>query len=153
MADARGKAQFLITMNPREQTLDFSLIDYEEKLQTVSFTNDRVSVWFHRIIIIARISHIANSIYLTIFLLFFTIYFNCRYAKFYLSSQEQVIKIMFLYGRKYIFTTALHSVSCLELSIVSQYRYHLRSLCIVSFIERMAHRSVEKCDIAGISDG
>lgn len=45
--DAKGDAQFLITMNPRKQTLDLSLIDYEGKLQTLSFMNDRVSVTGH----------------------------------------------------------------------------------------------------------
>lgn len=43
IVDARGDAQFLITMNPKKQTLDFSLINDEGKLQTVSFLNDRVS--------------------------------------------------------------------------------------------------------------
>lgn len=43
IVDARDDAQFLITMNPKKQTLDFSLINHEGKLQTISFLNDRVS--------------------------------------------------------------------------------------------------------------
>lgn len=44
IVDAKGAAQFLITMNPKKQTLEISLLDHEETLQTVSFVNDRVSV-------------------------------------------------------------------------------------------------------------
>ncbi|XP_070530965.1 collagen alpha-1(IX) chain isoform X3 [Cardiocondyla obscurior] len=42
IVDAAGDPQLLITMNSRKRTLDFSSIDYEGELQTVSFVNDRV---------------------------------------------------------------------------------------------------------------
>ncbi|XP_071637944.1 uncharacterized protein [Temnothorax longispinosus] len=42
IVDAKGDAQLLITMNSRKRTLDFSSIDHEGELQTVSFVNDRV---------------------------------------------------------------------------------------------------------------
>lgn len=47
IVDAKGDAQLLITMNSRKRTLDFSSIDHEGELQTVSFMNDRVSVIGH----------------------------------------------------------------------------------------------------------
>jgi len=55
IVDANGDAQFLITMNSRKRTLDFSSVDHEGDLQTVSFVNDRVSV------IELRLSSLQNS--------------------------------------------------------------------------------------------
>lgn len=65
IADAKGDAQFLITMNSRKHTLDFSSIDREGELQTVSFVNDRVSVigHVHHCSRIARFAHCCAVLY------------------------------------------------------------------------------------------
>lgn len=52
IVNARGDAQFLVTMNSRKQTLDLSSIDYDGKLQTVSFANDRVSITGRIIVVV-----------------------------------------------------------------------------------------------------
>lgn len=43
IVDMENEPQFLIAMNPKTQTLDFSMNNQTRRLQTVSFTADRVS--------------------------------------------------------------------------------------------------------------
>lgn len=48
--DLEEKPQFLITLNPRRQSIEFSIINYEGRLQTLIFPNVHVSIKFQYII-------------------------------------------------------------------------------------------------------
>lgn len=42
MSDVQNRTQFAITLNPRSETVEFSIVDYEGKLQTLGFKNAEV---------------------------------------------------------------------------------------------------------------
>ena len=39
MSDIQNKPQFVITMNPRKETIEFSILDFLGRLQTLVFNN------------------------------------------------------------------------------------------------------------------
>jgi hypothetical protein len=47
ITDARNRTQFAITLNPRLETVEFSILDYERKLQTLVFRNVEVKGDYH----------------------------------------------------------------------------------------------------------
>lgn len=42
VTDTDYRPQFLISLNPQNQTIEFSIVTYEQKLQTVEFDNPQV---------------------------------------------------------------------------------------------------------------
>jgi len=42
LSDIRNRTQFAVALNPRDETVEFSIIDFEGKLQRVLFANVNV---------------------------------------------------------------------------------------------------------------
>jgi collagen type IX alpha len=55
ISDIQNKAQFLITLNPRKETIEFSITDFEGRLQTVVFSKAPVRC--------NNIHHTTNKLY------------------------------------------------------------------------------------------
>ncbi len=44
MTNVQNRSQFAITLNPTNEAVEFSILDYEGKLQTLSFRNVEASI-------------------------------------------------------------------------------------------------------------